>query len=47
MKKDEALQIIKSIIDESIKKGIVGNLETAVKIAEAFNFVINNLIEIE
>jgi hypothetical protein len=47
MKNEEALQIIKTVIDESIKKGVIQNIDTAVKIAEAFNFIVKQLIEIK
>jgi uncharacterized protein YpiB (UPF0302 family) len=45
MKKEEALQIIKALIDESIKKGVLQNIDTAIKISEAFNLLCSELIE--
>jgi hypothetical protein len=45
MKKQEALQIIKSLIDASIKKGVFENIDTAIKISEAFNLLCNELLE--
>ena len=39
MDKDKALKIIKALIDESIKKGIVANLETAVAVAQAYEIL--------
>ena len=43
MKKEEALQIIKTVIDESIKAGIFKNIETAVQVSNAFNTIVNQL----
>jgi hypothetical protein len=45
MKKEEALQIIKLVINDSIKKGVIENIDIAVKVAEAFNIICNELIE--
>ena len=47
MKNEEALQIIKALINESIKKGVIENIDIAVKVAEAFNLICNELIEIK
>ena len=38
MKQEEALKIIKAVIDQSIAKGLIDNIDIAVKIAEAYNF---------
>jgi hypothetical protein len=43
MKKEEALQIIKTVIDESIKAGIFKNIETAVQVSNAFNTIVIEL----
>jgi hypothetical protein len=45
MKKEEALQIIKALIDASIKKGVIENIDIAIKISEAFNLICNELLE--
>jgi hypothetical protein len=39
METNKALEILKALIDESIKKGVIGNIETAVQVAEAFNTI--------
>ena len=44
MKKEEALQLIKSLIDESIKKGVLQNIDTCVKIADAFNLICKEIL---
>jgi hypothetical protein len=43
MKKEEALQIIKAVIDESIKAGIFKNIDSAVQVSNAFNTIVNEL----
>jgi hypothetical protein len=43
MKKEEALQIIKAVIDESIKAGIFKQIEVAVQVSNAFNFIATEL----
>jgi hypothetical protein len=43
MKKEEALQIIKTVIDESIKAGIFKQIEVAVQVSNAFNTIVNEL----
>jgi hypothetical protein len=43
MKKEEALQIIKAVIDESIKAGIFKQIEVAVQVSNAFNTIVNEL----
>jgi hypothetical protein len=40
MENQKALEIIKALIDESIKKGVMANIDTAVQVAEAFNTVV-------
>jgi hypothetical protein len=40
METTKALEIIKSLIDESIKKGVIGNIDTAVQVAEAFGTIV-------
>ena len=37
METQKALEILKALIDESIKKGVMANIDTAVQVAEAFN----------
>lgn len=40
MKREEALKIIKSILDEAVKKGsILGNIETAAAAYNAFTIL--------
>ena len=39
MKKEEALKIIKSLIDESIRKGIMANIETVISVGKAFDLI--------
>jgi len=41
MEKQKAIELIKALIDESIKKGVILNLETAVQVAEAFGLIVN------
>jgi len=43
MEKTKALEIIKALIDESIKKGVIGNLETSVQVAEAFGTIVKEI----
>jgi hypothetical protein len=43
MKKEEALQIIKAVIDESIKAGIFKQIEVAVQVSNAFNLIATEL----
>jgi hypothetical protein len=45
MENIKALEIIKGLIDESIKKGVMGNIDTAVQVAEAFNTIAKQLLE--
>jgi hypothetical protein len=45
MENQKALEIIKALIDESIKKGVIGNIDTAVQVAEAFNTIAKQLLE--
>jgi hypothetical protein len=45
METNKALEIIKALIDESIKKGVIGNIETAVQVAEAFNTIVKQVSE--
>lgn len=40
MDKQKALEIIKALIDESIKKGVIGNIDTAVQVADAFGTIV-------
>jgi hypothetical protein len=45
METNKALEILKALIDESIKKGVIGNIETAVQVAEAFNTIVKEVNE--
>jgi len=40
MENQKALELIKALIDESIKKGVLQNIDTAVQVAEAFNTIV-------
>ena len=46
MKKEQALAIIKQIIDEALKKGVIPNLETVQQILQAFATLSNGEKEI-
>jgi len=43
METTKALEILKALIDESIKKGVIGNLETSVQVAEAFGTIVKEI----
>ena len=43
MKKEEALQIMKQVIDQSIKAGLFGNIESAIQVSNAFNLIATQL----
>ena len=43
METQKALEILIALIDESIKKGVMANIDTAVQVAEAFNTVVKAL----
>jgi hypothetical protein len=45
MEKQKALEIIKALIDESIKKGVMGNIDTAVQVAQAFDTIAKQLLD--
>jgi tryptophan synthase beta subunit len=45
METNKALEILKALIDESVKKGIIPNIETAVQVAEAFNTIVKKVSE--
>jgi len=47
MENQKALEIIKALIDESIKKGVMANIDTAVQVAEAFNTIAKKVLEKE
>ena len=40
MENQKALELIKALIDESVKKGVLLNIDTAVQVAEAFNTIV-------
>jgi hypothetical protein len=42
MKKEQALAIIKQVLDESLKKGVIPNLETVQQILQALSVLANN-----
>lgn len=41
METQKALELLKALIDESIKKGVLLNIDTAVQVAEAFTTIVN------
>jgi acyl-CoA synthetase (NDP forming) len=43
MENQKALEIIKELINQSVKAGVMMNIETAVKVAEAFNTILKAL----
>ena len=43
MKKEEALQLIKTVIDLSIKRGLYENIEATVQVSNAFNLIASEL----
>ena len=43
METTKALEIIKALIDESIKRGVMSNIDTAVQVAEAFNTIVKEI----
>ena len=45
METTKALEIIKQFIDESIKKGILANLDTAVQVAKALETIAKKIQE--
>ena len=45
METNKALEILKALIDESVKKGIIPNIDTAIQVAEAFNIIAKKINE--
>ena len=45
MENQKALEIIKALIDESIKKGVIGNIDTAVQVAQAFDTIAKQILD--
>jgi hypothetical protein len=45
MKKEEALQLIKVVIDESIKAGLFKQIEAAVQVSNAFNLIATEIMK--
>lgn len=45
MENQKALEIIKALIDESIKKGVIGTIDIAVQVAEAFNVIAKKILD--
>jgi len=43
MEKQKALELIKQVIDQSVKGGLMPNVDTAVAVAEAFQTIVNEL----
>ena len=45
MDNKKALEIIKALIDQSIQKGVMGNIDTAVQVAQAFDTIAKQLLD--
>jgi hypothetical protein len=45
MENQKALEIIKALIDEAVKKGVMGNIDTAVQVAQAFDTIAKQLLD--
>jgi hypothetical protein len=45
MDEQKALQLIKALIDVSIKRGVFENLEATLELSNAFNFVAEKLLK--
>ena len=43
MKKEEALQLIKVVIDESLKAGLFKQIEAAIQVSNAYNLIATEL----
>jgi len=43
MNKEQALNIIKQFIDAAIKHGVCQNLETTAMVAQAYQYILNEL----
>jgi len=43
MDKQKALELIKQVIDQSIKGGLFQNVDTAVAVAQAFEVIVKEL----
>ena len=43
MEKQKALELIKQVIDQSVKGGLMPNVDTAVAVAEAFQTIVNEI----
>ena len=41
--KQEALQLIKTLIDVAIKRGLFENIESTIQVSNAFNFIATEL----
>jgi hypothetical protein len=41
--KQEALQLIKTLIDVAIKRGLFENIEATIQVSNAFNFIATEL----
>lgn len=45
MENQKALEIIKTLIDLSIQKGVIGNIDTAVSVAQAYDTIAKQLLD--
>jgi len=44
MNEQKALQAIKALIDVSIKRGVFENIDAAIEISNAFNYLVEKLM---
>lgn len=47
MNNEKALELIKQVIDQAVKRGLFENVETTVAVAEAFKVVVTALTPVE
>jgi hypothetical protein len=43
MEKQKAIELIKQVIDQSVKGGLMSNVDTAVAVAQAFQTIVSEL----
>jgi len=43
MEKQKALELIKQVIDQSVKGGLMPNVDTAVAVAQAFDVIVKEI----
>ena len=47
MNNEQALQLIKQLLDQSIKRGVFENAETVIAVTNAYNLIAKELIKDE